>query len=149
MYLYTIKYCTHLKVLLALTFGAYLEEEPFCWRWGFYFVVFILRGEGWEQLWLAGSWSLTRDWTHALAVKASSPNHRTTREFPVVFLTYPTWVKNLPPMQETWVRSLGQEDPPEECMATHSSILAWRISCTEESGRLHSMGLQSQTWLSD
>ena len=36
-------------------------------------------------------------------------------------------VKNLPAMQETWVRSLGQEDPPEEGMATHSSILAWRI----------------------
>ena len=36
-------------------------------------------------------------------------------------------VKNLPAMQETWVRSLGQEDPLEESMATHSSILAWRI----------------------
>ena len=36
-------------------------------------------------------------------------------------------VKNLPAMQETWVQSLGQEDPPEEVMATHSSILAWRI----------------------
>ena len=36
-------------------------------------------------------------------------------------------VKNLPTMQETWVRSLGWEDPPEEGMATHSSILAWRI----------------------
>ena len=38
MHLYTIKYCIHLKVLLALTFGAYLEEEPFCWRWVFLFV---------------------------------------------------------------------------------------------------------------
>ena len=42
-------------------------------------------------------------------------------------------VKNLPVMQETWVRSLGWEDPLEKGMATHSSILAWRISCTEES----------------
>ena len=43
-------------------------------------------------------------------------------------------VKNLPAMQETLVRSLGQEDPLEEKMATHSSILAWRIPWTEESG---------------
>ena len=43
-------------------------------------------------------------------------------------------VKNLPPKQETRVRSLGQEDPLEEEMAAHSSILAWRIPWTEESG---------------
>ena len=51
-------------------------------------------------------------------------------------------VKNLPAMQETQVRSLGQEDTLEREMATHSSILAWRISWTEEPGRLQSMGLQ-------
>ena len=51
-------------------------------------------------------------------------------------------VKNLPAMQETWVRSLGQEDPMENGMATHSRILAWRISWTEELGGLHYMGLQ-------
>ena len=51
-------------------------------------------------------------------------------------------LKHLTPMQETWVRSLGQEDPLEKEMATHSSILAWRISWTEEPGRLQSMGLQ-------
>ena len=45
-------------------------------------------------------------------------------------------VKNLPAMQETWVQSLGWEDPLEKEMATHSSILAWRIPGTEESGRL-------------
>ena len=45
-------------------------------------------------------------------------------------------------MQETWVRSLDQEDPLERGMEIHSSILAWRISWTEESGGLHSMGLQ-------
>ena len=49
-------------------------------------------------------------------------------------------VKNLPAMQETWVQSLGQEDPLEEGMATHSSVLAWRIPWTEEPGRLPSMG---------
>ena len=50
--------------------------------------------------------------------------------------------KNLPAMQETWVQSLGREDPLEEGMATHSSILAWRIPWTEEPGSLQSMGLQ-------
>ena len=49
-------------------------------------------------------------------------------------------VKNPPVMQETWVRSLGQEDPLEEGMATHSSILGWRILRTEEPGGLQSMG---------
>ena len=45
-------------------------------------------------------------------------------------------------MQETWVRFLGWEDPLEKEMATHSSILAWRIPWTEEPGGLQSMGLQ-------
>ena len=51
-------------------------------------------------------------------------------------------VKNLPAMQETWVRSLGQKNPMEEEMATHSSILAWRIPWTEEPDVLQFMGLQ-------
>ena len=51
-------------------------------------------------------------------------------------------VKNLPPMLETRVQSLGQEDPLEKGMVTHSSILAWRIPWTEEPGGLQSMGLQ-------
>ena len=51
-------------------------------------------------------------------------------------------VKHLPAVEETWVQSLGQEDPLEKEMATHSNILAWRISWTEEPGRLQSMGLQ-------
>ena len=51
-------------------------------------------------------------------------------------------VKSLPAMQETWVRSLGQEDPLENGMATHSSILAWRIPWTEEPDGLQSMGSQ-------
>ena len=60
-------------------------------------------------------------------------------------------VKNLPAMPETWVRSLGWEDPLEKGKATHSSILAWRIPWTEEPGGLHtvSMGLQSQTRLGE
>ena len=51
-------------------------------------------------------------------------------------------VKNLPAMQETWVRSLGQEGLLEKEMATHSSILARRIPWTEEPGGLKSVGLQ-------
>ena len=51
-------------------------------------------------------------------------------------------VKKLPALQETQVRSLGQEDPLEKGMATHSSILAWRIPWIEEPGQLQSMGLQ-------
>ena len=49
-------------------------------------------------------------------------------------------VKNPPAKQETWVRSLGREDPLEKGMATSSSILAWRILQTEEPGQLQSMG---------
>ena len=49
---------------------------------------------------------------------------------------------NPPATQETWVQSLGREDPLEEEMATHSRILAWRIPWTEEPGRLQSMGSQ-------
>ena len=45
-------------------------------------------------------------------------------------------VKNLPAMQETWVRSLSGEDPPQEGMATHSNVLAWKIPWTEEPGGL-------------
>ena len=60
-----------------------------------------------------------------------------TRDFPVAQM-----VKNLPAMQETWVQSLGQEDPLEKEMAIHSSILAWRIPWTEESGGLQAMGSQ-------
>ena len=51
-------------------------------------------------------------------------------------------VKNLPARQETWVRFLGREDPLEKSMATHSSILAWRIPWTEDPGGLQSMGSQ-------
>ena len=59
-------------------------------------------------------------------------------------------VKNLPAMQETWVQSLGWEDPLEEGMATHSSILAWETPWAEEPGRLTSTwGHKGQTKLSN
>ena len=52
-------------------------------------------------------------------------------------------VENLPAMPETWLRSLGWEDPLEKGKATHSSILAWRTPLTEKPGRLQSTGSQS------
>ena len=58
-------------------------------------------------------------------------------------------VTNLPAMQDTQVQSLGWEDPLEEEMATHSSILDWEVLWTEEPGGLQSLGLQSQTQLSN
>ena len=51
-------------------------------------------------------------------------------------------LKRLPAMPDTWVQSLGREDPQEKAMATHSSILAWRIAWMEEPGGLQSTGLQ-------
>ena len=75
-----------------------------------------------------------------------------SERFPAEGIGYPlqySWaslvaqmVKNLPAMWETWDLSLGWEDPLEEGMATHSSILAWRIPWTGEPGGLQSMGLQ-------
>ena len=61
-----------------------------------------------------------------------------------IFMGFPggSGLKYLPAMQETCVRSLGQEDPLEKEMATHSSILAWRIPCTEKPGGLQSTGSQ-------
>ena len=58
------------------------------------------------------------------------------------FLPMAQLVKNQPAVWETWIRSLGWEDPLEKEMATHSSILDWRISWTEVPDRLQSMGLQ-------
>ena len=59
-------------------------------------------------------------------------------------------VKNLPAVQEAWVQSLGQEDPLDKGMATQSSILAWRILWTEETGGLQSLGVSKhQIRLSD
>ena len=58
-------------------------------------------------------------------------------------------VKDPPAMQETQIQSLGWEDPLEEGMAIHSSVLAWRIQWTEEPGGPQPVGLQDHTWLSD
>ena len=65
------------------------------------------------------------------------------------FLTVAQRVKHLPAMQETQVWSLGQEDPLEKEMATHSDTLAWKIPWMEKPGRLQPMGLQNRTRLSN
>ena len=75
-----------------------------------------------------------RGWVSALHLSWSIVNERAS--------LVPQTVKNLPAVRETWVWSLGWEDPLEEGMATHSSILAWRIPWTEEQGGLQSMGSQ-------
>ena len=62
--------------------------------------------------------------------------------FPVIHKCFPGGSGGLPAVWETQVRSLGWEDPLEKEMATHSSILAWRVPWTEEPGRLQSIGLQ-------
>ena len=71
-------------------------------------------------------------------------------EFSACFLVA-QGVKNLPAVQETQVRSLGQEDPLEKGMATHCSIVAWRIPWTEEPGGLRSLGLQrvGHSWVTN
>ena len=66
-----------------------------------------------------------------------------------VYLPMAQMVKNLPAMQETWLPSLGQEDPLEKEMATNAGVFAWRIPWTEEHSGLQSMGSQSRTQLSD
>ena len=65
-----------------------------------------------------------------------------TCALPICLSLVTQMVKNLPAMREIQVRSLGWEDPLEEGIATHSSILAWRIPWTEEPGELQSMGSQ-------
>ena len=67
--------------------------------------------------------------------------------FSLLWASLVVQIKNVPAMQETWVHSLGWEDPLEKGMATHSSVLAWRIPWTEEPGGLQSTGSQSQTRL--
>ena len=72
----------------------------------------------------------------------SSAIKRTVREYQEQLWGFPVGsvVKNVPTMQETWIRSLGQEDLQEKEMATHFSILAWEVPQTEEPGGLQSIG---------
>ena len=78
--------------------------------------------------------------THEQAIKEHSETYAEAWGFPAGLA-----VKNLPAMQETWVQSLGWEDPLEKKTATHSSILAWKTPWTEEPGGIQSMGSQRMT----
>ena len=83
----------------------------------------------------SGMWALrsqTRGRTHVLCISRQILNHWDTRGVPKSLLTslVAQLVKNPPAMRETWVRSLGVEDPLEKGKATYSSILAWRITGT-------------------
>ena len=77
-------------------------------------------------------WVGKSPWRRTLATHSSIPRTSLVAQI----------VRNLSAMWETWVQSPGQENPLEKGMATHSSILPWRIPWTEEPGRLQSMGLQ-------
>ena len=89
--------------------------------------------------------SLSHDISESLCifVYAVFSSHQLSESFPLGGTSLMSqMVKNLPAVQETWVRSLGQDNPLEKGMATHSSLLAWKIPWTEEPGRLQSMELQ-------
>ena len=115
--------------------GEKMEEEEWKWWHGKYsfswhfFSSLVFTPPQWMLTWLTVPWTMYRHFWASLVAQL---------------------VKNLPVMQETWVRSLGWEDPLEEGMATHSSILAWRIPWTGEPGGLQSMGSQrvGHDWLS-
>ena len=91
-----------------------------------------------------GCWSLDLNWNPIFII-----SHVTFLKFPNISKNWLPWgfpvaqmVKNLPAMQETQVQSLGREDSLAKGIATHDSILAWRIPRTEEPGRLQSIGSQ-------
>ena len=121
-----------------------------------------------EQNHLPNTWEKNRHWPVPILSSSACPAHHGSKRCPSshqkqtpgkglkckgnqnIVLSYRHFgayqvaqmVKNLPAMQETWVWSQGQEDPPEKEMAAHSSILTWRIPRTEKPGRLQSMGSQ-------
>ena len=94
----------------------------------------------WNPLFITG---LLRQNSHAIQFPHFKRTSQWYSVFRVCFVVQ--MVKNLPAMWETWVQSLGWEDPLEKGTAPHSSTLAWKIPWTEEPGRLQSMGLQSDT----
>ena len=85
--------------------------------------------------WWAAVYGVAQSWTRLKQLSSSSSSSSRTSLIAQL-------ENNLPAMQETRVRSLGQEDPLEKKLATHSSILAWRIPWTEKPGRLQSTGSQ-------
>ena len=87
------------------------------------------------------SWEKIRSFEIGESERSCRPDFRSNYQADRAFLMA-QMVKHLPTMRETWVQSLGWEDPLEKDMATHSSTLTWKIPWTEEPGRLQSMGSQ-------
>ena len=122
----------------------------------------VMDREGWHAAvhGVTKSWTWLSDWTELLfptpgdlpdpGIEAASlVSPALAGGFFTISATCGSDIKNWPTMLETQVQSLGHEDPLEKGMATHSSILAWKIPWTEEPGRLWSMWSHSQTWLSN
>ena len=112
-----------------------------------WFLFHIWLAHIWRKFWLLCfilCLSLLRNWSEKAGTRRWYFEGTNSNRASLVAQT----VKNLPAIQKTWIQSLCWEDPLEEGMATHSSILAWRIPWTEEPGGLQTMGSQeSQTWL--
>ena len=96
-----------------------------------------------------GSQRIGHDWATFAFHNKRQITRRKNRSIPAVCFSGGLVVKNPPAIQETWIWSLGWEDPLEKETATHSSILSWGIRWTEEPSGLQSMCSQSWTWLSD
>ena len=92
----------------------------------------------WRIPWAEGAWR-----TVVHGVTECDTTERLTLSLTGIASLVAQRLKRLPAMRETWVQSLGREDPMEKEVATHSSILAWRIPWTEEPGGLQSTGSQS------
>ena len=88
------------------------------------------------------SFTLSRGLCKLISIESTRPSNHHPLSAPSPPALVAQMIKNLPAVQETWIRSLGREDPLEEGMAAHSSILGWRIPPTEEPGGLQSLGLQ-------
>ena len=138
-------------MLLVLTL---FKIFVFCSSWLFFLTLILILGKIWV-IWITEVWSTSSNFspeasasvfTQVLALKMdfingqqSSKGRKVTS---VLSSLVAQRVKKLPLMRETWVRSLGREDPLEKEMATHPSILAWRIPWMEEPGRLQCTGSQ-------
>ena len=131
----SLRVSTNIQTLLPSGINILHSESPFLWGHEAFH---------WGLSWPSGALFSWHRSTDRRAWRARV--HRVTKS--QTQLRDSRRLKHLPPMRETWVRSLGWEDPLEKEMVTNSSILAWRIPWTEKPGRLQSMGSQRvrQDW---